>query len=77
MADFGIFSDEFIEAVTQACRQARQDALATGHPVVFVDEEGRYVQEHPDGRKYEIRFDPTQPRESHLIVVREIVANAA
>ena len=77
MAEFSILSGEFFEAVRLAGRQARQDALAEGHPVVFVDVDGRDVQEFPDGRKFEIRFDPTQPRESHLIVVREIVSNAA
>jgi hypothetical protein len=52
-------------------------ALDAGHSVVFVDDEGLYVQERPDGRKFEIRFDPTRPRESHLIVVRELTSNAA
>jgi hypothetical protein len=62
---------EFAEAAARAGREARQGSggRACGR---FVDEFGRYLQEHPDGRVFAVRFDPSQPRESHLIIVREL-----
>ena len=77
MADFSILTDEFMNTVAKACSKARTDALDAGHPIVYIDEAGRYVEEHPSGRRFEIRFDQTQPRELHVVVVRELQTNTA
>jgi hypothetical protein len=77
MAEFNILSDDFAQAAAAAGRMARLDALASGHSVVFVDHCGRYVEELPDGRRFEIRLDASRPRESHRIVVCEMASNAA
>ena len=77
MADFSILTDEFMHIVAKACSKARADALEAGHPIVYIGEAGRYVEEHPGGRRFEIRFDPTQPRELHVAVVRELRTNTA
>ena len=77
MADWTILTDDFAQAAAAAGRRARQDALAAGYSVVFVDRYGRYVEELPDGRQFEIRFDPTRSRETHRLVLRELNSNAA
>jgi hypothetical protein len=77
MADLSILTDQFAQTAARAGRLARQDALAAGLSVVFIDACGRYIEEFPDGRRFEIRLDPTRPRESHRIVLRELVSNAA
>ena len=77
MVHSSILTDEFLEAASQAWWNARQSALAAGYPVLFLDAAGRCVEEWPDGRRFEIRFDPTKPRDSHRIVLRELASNAA
>ncbi len=77
MAAFSILTDDFARAAAAAGRLARLDALASGHSVVFMDRHGRYVEELPDGRRFEIRLDASHPRESHRIVVCEMASNAA
>ena len=72
-----ITSDEFAEEMAMAGRQAREEAFASGFPIVYVDEQGRYVQEFPDGRLFEIRFDSSQPREAAIVVIRELQRQAA
>ena len=74
MLSANILSDEFAQAAALAGLQARQAALAAGHPVVFVDDVGRYIQELPDGRRFEIRLQPGVPRESHLHVIGELLS---
>ena len=69
-------SNEFAEDFAAAGLAARRRALAAGLPVVYVDEQGRYVQESPDGRLFEIRFVPDAPRESHVVVIRELTSAA-
>jgi hypothetical protein len=76
MADSGVLSEEFAQAAEAAGLRARRLALAAGHPVVFVDHLGRYVEELPDGRRFEIRLKPGTPRESHLQVIGELPATA-
>jgi hypothetical protein len=65
-------SPEFDAMLEEVGRKARSEALAEGHPVVYADECGCFVQELPDGRKYEIRFHPGAPPESHIERMREI-----
>jgi hypothetical protein len=77
MADFNVLSDEFAHVVEDACAKARSVALEAGHQVVYRSSDGGYVAEHPGGRRFEVRFDPTRSRESHLVVLREISSNAA
>ncbi|MCB1020162.1 MAG: hypothetical protein H6509_00395 [Bryobacterales bacterium] len=77
MAELSILSDEFAEKMAAAGRRARQAALDAGFPVVFLDGEGRYVQEWPDGRMFEVRFDPSASGDAHCVVVRELVDSAA
>ena len=74
MSPVNILSDEFAQAAADAGLRARRDALASGHPVVFVDEFGRLVQEFPDGRRFEVRLEADQPRESHVRVVGKLPA---
>ena len=74
MSPVNILSEEFAQAAAAAGLRAREAALASGHPVVFVDEVGRIVQEFPDGRRFEVRLEADQPRESHVTVLRELSA---
>ncbi len=60
------------DAAANAGLRFRRKALGSGHPVVFVDDAGRYVQEWPDGTLLEIRFKPGAPRDSHLQVIGEV-----
>ena len=76
MSTVNIFTPEFAQAATDAGLRARETALAAGHPVVFRDTFGRYVEEFPDGKRLEIRFQPGAPRESHLFVLGELPAPA-
>jgi len=69
-----ILTEEFAQAAADAGLRARRDALASGHAVVFLDDCGRYVQELPDGKRFEIRLWPGKPRESHLQIVGEILS---
>ena len=73
----GILTDEFAQAAAAATLRARREALASGHPVIFVDDTGRTVQETPDGRLFEVRLNPGAPRESHVTILREIKSPAA
>lgn len=77
MAEFTVLNDEFFSTVVTACSNARAAALRAGHSVVYRDDAGRYVEERPGGNRFEISFDRTRPRESHIVVVRELTPNAA
>ena len=77
MVHASILTDEFSHAAAQAGLRARQAAFAAGHAVVFVDDAGRCVEEWPNGKRFEIRLDPSQPRESHRVVVGELASTAA
>jgi hypothetical protein len=77
MAQFDILSDEFAKAAEAAALQARAQALRAGHSVVSLDSNGHYIEERPDGRRFEIRFDRSRPRESRRVIVRELVTTAA
>ena len=57
------------------CRSgAREEALASGHPVVFVGEVGGLVQELPDGRRFKVRLEGDEPRKAYVRVVGELPA---
>lgn len=72
-----IHSDDFVEAVVQAGQLACRSALEAGQSVVYMEASGRYVEERPDGRRFEVRFDSSKPRESHRIIVQDIISHAA
>jgi hypothetical protein len=72
MSSVNILTEEFEQAAAAAGLRARRNALAAGHPVIFVDDLGRYVEELPDGTRLEIRLQPGIPRESHLQILGEI-----
>ena len=74
MSPANILTEEFAQAAADAGLRARQRALASGHPVVFVDGLGRLVKEDPDGTKFEVRLQPGESRESHLQIVGELTA---
>jgi len=74
MSSVNILTEEFAQAAATAGLRAREHALASGHPVVFVDDSGRYVEELPDGTRLEIRLQPGSPREAHLRILGEISA---
>ena len=67
-----ILTEEFARAAETAGLRVRKNALDSGHPVVFVDDRGRYIEESPDGTKIEIRLRPGSPRETHIEVLGEI-----
>lgn len=77
MVDLSVLTDEFAQVVENACLKARSAALQAGHAIVYRDPDGRYVAEYPGGKRFEVRFDSTRPRVSHLTVLREISSNAA
>jgi hypothetical protein len=64
-----ILTEEFAQAAAEAGLRARQNALASGHPVVFMDGFGRYVEELPDGTRFEVHLRSGSPRESHLQIL--------
>ena len=72
MAEINARSEVFPWAEAVARFHAREEALAAGHAVVFMDDLGRYVQERPDGRQFEVRFVPGCTGESHLLVLGEV-----
>lgn len=77
MAFSDVLTDEFIHIVVNACSMARAEALKAGHSVVYRNTDGSYVAEYPGGKRFEVRFDPNLPRESHMVVLRALTSNAA
>jgi hypothetical protein len=77
MVPLNLLSEEFSRAASAAWNRARQDALKNGQPVFFQGEDGRYILEQPDGKRYEIRFLPGVPRDANFEIVRELPATAA
>lgn len=71
-----LLSEEFSQAASAAWIRARQDALQNGQPVCY-EEDGRYILLQPDGRRFEIRFQPGAPRDANFEIVRELPATAA
>ncbi len=77
MAAYDFDSPEFDEAVAAATHEAFLRALASGHPVFYIDNEGLNVMEYGDGRRYEIRWVPGAPSGENFEIVRDLKANAA
>ena len=73
--DFG--STQFDDAVREACHKAFTETLAAGIPVCYVDREGLNVVERPDGRRFEIRWQPGYPSGRNYEIIRELTAHAA
>jgi hypothetical protein len=76
MVHGSILTDDFARAASQAGLRARKAALVAGHPVVFVDAAKRCVEEWPDGKRFEVRLDHSQPRQTHKVILRELTSNA-
>lgn len=72
MVHTSILTRELVEDAQAATRQAREATLAAGHSVFFQDDTGRYVEELPDGRRFEVRLD-----QSKTTRIRELTRNAA
>jgi len=75
MADFD--SPEFDEAVKGAYDRARQEALAAGVPVFYIDADGRNVVENPDGSRFEIEWIPGAPSGRNYRTIRELSSRVA
>jgi hypothetical protein len=67
-----IFGDDFAQAAAEAGLNARIEALAAGKVVVYIDDLNRYIEELPDGRRFEVRLQPETSRDSHIHVLREL-----
>ena len=64
-------------AEANACILAAQAAsFAAGVPIVYKDQEGRYVEEHPDWRIFGIRFRPHETGDRHIEIVRELTGRS-
>jgi hypothetical protein len=72
-----ILSEEFAQRASAAWNGAREQALRNGHYVINEDEDGRYVLEQPDGKRFEIRWIPGAPRGENYEIVRELPASNA
>jgi hypothetical protein len=72
------FSDGFSAAIIAAGSRARLETLKAGIPVFYWDwNQSLDVMEHPDGRKFEVRFIAGAPRESNYRVIRELDRTAS
>ncbi len=68
-----ILTEDFTHKAEGAWDAAREKALANGIPVLYRDyDTGIQVMEQPDGRLFEIRFNPGAPREHLYDIVREL-----
>src|SRR5690348_11628343 len=73
MSDSGVLGDYFAWTVREACIRAREQTLRSGVPVFYRDPTaGIYVMEYADGRRFEIKFLPGEPRDRNFQVLREI-----
>jgi hypothetical protein len=76
MIPFNLLSEEFAQAATAVWNRACRNALHNGHSVFYQDDDGRYVLEQPDGKRFEIRFLAGAPRNANFQIVRELPAAA-
>ena len=77
MAAYEFASKEFHDAVYAAGRRAFEETLAAGLSVFYRDDEGLYVMEQPDGRRFEIRWIPGAPAGENYEILREVKRRAA
>ena len=77
MAAYDFDSPGFDEAMLAAGQKAFAEALAAGLPVFYIDDEGRNVVQHPDGRIFLIRWVPGAPSGENYEVLYELTAHAA
>jgi len=72
-----IDSPEFDEAVRAATHEAFLETLRAGRPAFYTDRDGLEVMELPDGRRFEIRWNPSSATGQNYDIVREMPAPAA
>ena len=77
MAAYKFGSDEFIEAVRTGTHKAFLETLQAGRPAFYLDADGLNVMELPDGRRFEIRWNPSSATGQNYDIVREMPARAA
>lgn len=70
-----LLGEEFAQRAAAAWNRARAEALRNGHPVFFEDEDGRYLMERPDGKRFEVRFIPNAPGDANYEILRELPAD--
>ena len=66
----------FVAEANTSIAAAQAASLAAGVPIVYKDTEGRYVEEHPGGRIFEICFHPGESGDRHVEIVRELAGPA-
>jgi hypothetical protein len=78
LAKLDIFDEEFTRQAEQAWDRARDEALANGIPVFYIDDKtGIETMQCPDGRRFEIRFIAGAPPGRNYEIIRELAASAA
>jgi hypothetical protein len=66
----------FVAEANTSIAAAQAASLAVGIPIVYKDAEGRYVEEYPGGRIFEICFHPGESGDRHVEIVRELAGSA-
>lgn len=60
--------DEVVKkAANKVAEYAREGARKDGVPFYYKDEEGRWVKEYPDGRRFQIVYDGSGKKEIPLV----------
>lgn len=77
MKDPDNFSDALDAAAKMGVARAIEDLLKSGIPIFYLDETGIEIMEQPDGRRFEIRYIPGEPRDRNFEIVREVARRAA
>lgn len=78
MGNAHFFDDDFKAAVRLAGARARIETLQAGFPVFYRDtEQNMDIMEHPNGRKFEIRFLDGTRSDQNYEVLRELDETAA
>ncbi|BDC52197.1 hypothetical protein F183_A45120 [Bryobacterales bacterium F-183] len=72
MEHTSILTEEFLRDLSKVGEFARERAFRAGQPVIYMDDKGRYIEEYADGRKVEVKLNPSNPRESHSTVVGDL-----
>ena len=66
----------FVDDANVCIALAQAASVAAGVPIVYKDQQGRYVEEHPDGRVFEIRFRPEESGARHVEILRQLTGPA-